>query len=439
VGPRSSRLTPLSPARPIAQHRGTVDRLAALPLYRVASIGRAFAMALGRYEWLRLGDRFGRASSDETWLEAHDRTAESLHDLGVRLGGFFIKLCQVAGARADIMPEPFIRRLGRFHDRVPARPFDEMRPVLEAELGRPLAQVFSSFEETPLAAASLAQVHRAVLRNGDVVAVKMQYPEVERLARVDLASLRRAMRVAALVEPNFDLRSIVDEVAELVGLELDFALEGRATERVRAAFAGDARVRVPRVYGEYSTRRLLVLEFLDGIRIAEVERLRQEGFDLRLLAARVGEIYGTMMFRHGFFQGDPHPGNLLVLPDHVIGLLDFGLAKELPPGFGPTAVRMIACALGGDGAGAVEAARALGFDVVDARPEAVLALIGALMGGDMDATNLRDLFGQSPVREIPSHFGLIARCMLLLNGLSHRLAPGERLVQAALVRSGLAP
>lgn len=415
-----------------------MDRLAALPLYRIASIGRAFALALGRYEWLQVGDRFGRGASDADWLTAHDRTAESLHDLGVRLGGFFIKLCQVAGARADIMPEPFIRRLGRFHDRVPPRSFAEMKPVIEAELRRPLSEVFESIEETPLAAASLAQVHRAVLRGGDAVAVKVQYPEVERLARVDLASLRRAMRVAALVEPNFDLRSIVEEVAELVALELDFALEGRATERVRAAFAGDARVRVPRVYETYSTSRLLVLEFIDGIRIAEVERLKDDGFDLRLIAGRVGEIYGTMMFRHGFFQGDPHPGNLLVLPGHVIGLLDFGLAKELPPGFGPTAARMIGCALSGDGAGAVEAARALGFDLPDARPEIVLALIGALMGGNLEETNLRDLFGQSPVREIPNHFGLIARCMLLLNGLSHRLVPGEKVIQAALVQAGLA-
>ena len=278
-----------------------------------------------------------------------------------------------------------------------------------------------------------------MLHGGDEVAVKIQYPEVARLARIDLASLRRAMRVAALVERNFDLRSIVDEVGHLVGLELDFALEGVATERVRAAFAGDPRVRVPRVHEEYSTPRLLVLEYLHGIRIAEVERLQAEGFDLRELAARVGQIYGTMIFRHGFFQGDPHPGNLLVLPDHVIGLLDFGLAKELPAGFGPLAARMISSAMAGDGVAAMAAARGLGFDVEEARPEVVLTLIGALMGGGLEDADLRDLFGESPVRQIPSHFGLIARVMLLLNGLSHRLAPGERLIQAAMMRMLVAP
>jgi ubiquinone biosynthesis protein len=412
-----------------------MNRLAFFPPYRVAMIARAFAAALGRYEWLQVVERLGLEAKADDWLSAHDRTAEALHDLGVHLGGFFIKLCQVVGARADVLPEPFIRRLGRFHDRVPPRPFDEMKPALEHELGRPLGEVFRTFDESPVAAASLAQVHHAVLHDGSEVAVKIQYPQVARLARIDLASLRRVMRVAALVEPNFDLRSIVEEVAHLVGLELDFALEAVSTERVRAAFMGDQRVRIPRVYAEYSTAKLLVLEYLDGVRIADIEALRAAGFDPRAVAADVGRIYATMMFRHGFFHGDPHPGNLLVLPGGVIGLLDFGLAKELPADFGPTVGRMLLSAAAGDGEGATAAARALGFEVGKANPEVVLALVGGLTGGDFDDANLRTMLGQSPIKQIPSHFGLIARCMLLLNGLSHRLAPGERVVQAAMLEA----
>jgi len=412
-----------------------MDSLAGVPAYRVAMIGRAVALALGRYQWLDVGERLGRRSSNEDWQAAHDRTAAALHDLGIRLGGFFVKLCQVAGARADVLPEPFVRRLGRFHDRVPPQPFAVMGPALERELGRPLREVFRSFDEQPLAAASLAQVHRAVLRDGEEVAVKIQYPDIARLARIDLASLRRAMRVAALLQPNFDLRSIVEEVAHLVSLELDFELEASATERVRLAFAGDAGVRVPRVHHQYSTPRLLVLEYLHGLRIADVDGLRAAGHDPRAIAAEVGRLYGTMIFHHGFFQGDPHPGNLLVLPGGVIGLLDFGLAKELPPGFGPTAADMLASALAGDGQRALAAARELGFDIRGDRPEVVLSLLATLMGGELDEGGLRDLLGQSPVKGIPSHFGLIARVMLLLNGLSHRLAPGERVIQAALLQA----
>src|SRR5262249_42210208 len=152
-------------------------------------------------------------------------TARGLHDLGIHLAGLFVKLCQVVGARADNFPEPYIRRLGRFHDAVPPRPFAEMRTQIERELGRPLDEVFAQVDETALAAASLAQVHRATLRDGTPVVVKVQYPEIARLARVDLASLRMVGRIAGRVSRAFDLRSVVDEIAEFVGLELDFARE----------------------------------------------------------------------------------------------------------------------------------------------------------------------------------------------------------------------
>jgi len=305
----------------------------AVPIARVLQITATVAAGVARYERLRLRERLGWTPTADDWEQAHDRTAAALHDLGVRLAGLFVKVCQVVGARADVFPAPFIRRLGRFHDRVPPRPFATLRPAIEQELRRPLDAVFASVDETPLAAASLAQVHRATLRDGSVVAVKVQYPDIELLARIDLASLRRTIRLVARLEPRFDLRSIVEEVAAFVALELDFAREADSTERVRAAFRDDPTVRVPRVYRELSTPRLLVLEYLDGIKVTDLDRLRAAGVDLREVAARIGRLYARMIFEHGFFHGDPHPGNLLVLPGTVIGLLDFGLAKELPAGF----------------------------------------------------------------------------------------------------------
>jgi cytochrome P450/predicted unusual protein kinase regulating ubiquinone biosynthesis (AarF/ABC1/UbiB family) len=406
--------------------------LASIPAYRVLRIAGVVATALRRYEWLRLRERLGHPAPPSAWERAHEQTAAALHDLGIELAGLFVKVCQVVGARADVFPAPFVRRLGRFHDRVPPRPWSALRPHVERELGRPLAEVFAAVDEVPLAAASLAQVHRAQLRDGTAVVVKIQYPEIARLAQVDLASLRRALGLVARLEPGFDLRSVVEEVAQFVGLELDFAREADATERVRTAFAGDPAVRVPCVHRRYSTGKLLVLEYLDGIRITDLEALRAAGVDLTRVAARVAHVYATMIFRQGFFQADPHPGNLLVLAGEVIGLLDFGLAKELPAGFGDAIARLILRGLAGDAAGTLAAARAAGFVIEDGNPATVPALVLALMG-EYEDLKLGALLAQNRVATAPSHFALIARVMILLNGLSHTLAPGQMLIQRALV------
>src|SRR3989442_1282960 len=217
-----------------------------LAAYRVLRIAGVALPAIVAYRWLELRGRLGRSAPPETWERVYDRVARGLHDLGIHLAGLFVKICQVVGARAGTFPEVLIRRLGRFHDAVAPRSFGEMRAQIEPELGRPLDEVFGQVEETPLAAASLAQVHRATLRDGTPVVVKVQYAEIARLARVDLACLRLLARVAGRMSRSFDLRSIIDEIAELVGLELDFAREGDATVRIRAALADDPTVRVPR-------------------------------------------------------------------------------------------------------------------------------------------------------------------------------------------------
>ncbi len=397
---------------------------------RVARIASVAVPTIVRYRALL---RRGERASQAEWDALHERTARALHDLGIELKGLFVKLCQVVGARADVFPEPFIRCLSRFHDAVPPHPFGEIRALVERQLGRPLSEAFASFDEDALAAASLAQVHRAMLEDGTPVAVKVQYAEIATLARVDLASLRLFARLAGRIAGEFDLVSLVDELAELVALELDFAREADSTERVAAALAGDPTVRVPRVYREHSTPKLLVLEYLEGTRVADLEALRERGFDLAEVARRIGRLYARMMFAHGFFQGDPHPGNLLVLPDGSIGLLDFGLAKELPEGFGRAVATMLVRALAGDAQGALEAARAAGFVVRDGQASALPAMALALLGDRDGDTSFRDVIAETPVSKVPSHFTLIGRVMILLNGLSHRLAPGQLLVQRALI------
>lgn len=396
-------------------------------------IGRIASVALPNLARYRMLDRRGSAASQAEWDAQHDRAARGLHDAGVELKGMFVKLCQVVGARADVFPAPFIQHLGRFHDAVPPRPFAEIRGLVERELGRPLGEVFTRFDETPLAAASLAQVHRARLRDGSEVAVKVQYAEIAALTRIDLASLRVLSRIAGRVNRDIDLVTLVDELAEFVALELDFRREADATERVRAAMADDPTVRIPRVHRALSTDKLLVLEFLEGTKITDMDALRAQGVDLDEVAARVGRAYARMIFEQGFFQGDPHPGNLLVMADGTIGILDFGLAKELPPGFGRDVATMLVRGITGDAAGALAAARRAGFEIGDDQATALPGLVLAMLGDRDDDPGIPAMLAETPITTIPSHFTLIGRVMILLNGLSHRLAPGRLLVQRALV------
>jgi len=177
-----------------------------------------------------------------------------------------------------------------------------------------------------------------------------------------------------------------------------------------------------------------VLEYLEGIKVTDLNQLRAAGHDLGEVARRIGRLYARMIFEQGFFQGDPHPGNLLVMPGTVIGLLDFGLAKELPPGFGAAVAELVTRGLAGDVPGAVMAARRAGFEVRDDQATALPSLVLVMLGDRDEQANALRLIAETPITRVPSHFGLIMRVMLLLNGLSHRLAPGQLLIQRSVWR-----
>lgn len=406
-----------------------------LRIYRIFRIALAVARAMPRYWILFARDYFSRSSPDrDAWNRAHEVAADELRELALALEGGLIKVAQIAGSRADLLPKPFITKLSQFHDSVPPRAFEELRPLVEHELGTSLEDVFASVDPVPLGAASLAQVHRARLRDGSDVVIKIQYPEARRIFPVDLLMARRVAGLVQHMQSSLDLRSLAGEVTRFVEMELDFRREAASTARLGQILSQRSDVRVPKIREEYTRDRVIVMEYLEGTQVTHTDALCAAGHSLSEIARRVGGLYGAMLFEYGFFHGDPHPGNILVLSDGRIGLLDFGLCKELPDGFARLVAQMMVSALIGDGPAAIDAARELGFGIEDLRGDHLRSLMLRVVGDADEDDDLAEVLGSTKISKIPDDFALVLRTMILLNGLSHRLAPGRRLVQAELLK-----
>ena len=255
-----------------------------------------------------------------------------LRELLDELGPTFVKFGQLLSMRPDVLPPDIITELRGLQDDVRPFAYEDVERVIREELGQPIERLFVEFDPTPLAAASIGQVHRAVLPNGHTVAVKVQRPGAPEQIEADLGLLYQAARlvkerVRAL--DFVDVREVVDEFARGIRQELDYRLEGRNAEQLHRNFAGHPHVRVPRVYWSYTSSRVLTLEFIVGTQLADVDELAYSLDERKRLAEVIAEAWMTMIFRDGFFHGDPHPANILVITPDLIGLVDFGLAGKL--------------------------------------------------------------------------------------------------------------
>ncbi len=248
------------------------------------------------------------------------------------LGPTFIKLGQLLSTRPDLIPAEYLDELARLQDEVPPFSLAEVHAIFREELGRSPDEVFHYFDAEPLAAASIGQVHRARLDSGAEVVVKVQRPDIENVIAVDLEILAH---LAGLMEQYLEEvqghrpTAIVQEFARSLSREIDFAVELANVQRFARQFKNNAAIHVPLVYPELSTPRVLVMEYVLGIKASMAGQLREQGYDLPLIAERGATLVMEQIFVHGFFHADPHPGNLFILPDNVVCFIDFGQMGRL--------------------------------------------------------------------------------------------------------------
>ena len=279
----------------------------------------------------RLGDLLPGRDGREVEATATDR-GRRLREMLDELGPTFVKFGQLLSTRPDVIPPDIVVELRGLQDAVTPFPFEQVREVVEAELDLTVEQAFAEFDEIPIASASIGQVHRALLPDGQEVAVKVQRPDAARQIEADLGLLYQAAkllreRVRAL--EFMDPQELVDEFARSIRLELDYGHEARNAEAFHRNFAREPGVVVPRVIRQYSTDRVLTLEFLHGTKVSELDLEALPMDERRDIAYRMADTWMTMVFRHGFFHSDPHPANIFVLDSGELGLVDFGQAGKL--------------------------------------------------------------------------------------------------------------
>jgi predicted unusual protein kinase regulating ubiquinone biosynthesis (AarF/ABC1/UbiB family) len=302
------------------------------PRFRLARAYSVTIRVLASYLWLRLWrPLLGPDAYARGLVERHRRNARRVERTILELNGLFIKVGQLISILTNFLPEEFRSGLEGLQDQVPARPLEQIRGRIRAEFGKEPEELFASFDPTPIASASLAQVHEARLHDGRRVALKVQHADIDRIVRLDLRAIRSILGIIQFFTRIRGLESYHSEVREMILEELDFTKEAEHIELIAGHFASDSMVGLPVVVPEFSTRRILTTEFVDGTKVTDVASLEEQGIDRTALAQRILTAYCRMIFIDGVYHADPHPGNILVRPDGSIVFLDFGAVGELSP------------------------------------------------------------------------------------------------------------
>jgi len=384
-------------------------------------------------------------------LERYRRIAREFRDLSISMGGVLIKIGQFISSRVDVLPRAITDELADLQDEVPPEKFEDIRAVIEGELGKPLEKAFAFFDSQVDAAASLGQVHHARLLTGEEVVVKVQRPGITLIVTTDLSAVRTVLgwvRNYGPIRRRVDLIALLDEFSRTLYQELDYVQEAENARTFAANFAGDPDVYIPHVYQEIGTRRVLVLEDVTTIKIADLASLTSSGVDRKQVASRLFNTYLKQFFEDGFFHADPHPGNLFIRPTgdpaarprpFVLTFVDFGMVGRIAP-FVRTQMREVLLGLTTrDAARIVRAEVALGFFLpgadlaaIEKATEQVFARFYGITTAElikMDKRELqtfahqfRDLLYEMPF-QVPQDFIYLGRCAGILSGMCSSLDP----------------
>lgn len=375
----------------------------------------------------------------------HRRMARKLYNTSIELKGVLIKLGQFMSARVDILPEEYTEELSKLQDQVPPCEFSIIRKRFIEELGSNPETVFASFSERPIASASLGQVHEAYLKNGQRVAVKVQYPGIEKIVEADLKAARLASRLLSSQLKNIRLDKLYDEFSRVLHEELDYIQEAHNAELFYTNFIDDKRIVVPKVIWEYTTPHLLTLEFVEGTKINDFNQIKAKGIDLKELARLVVESYMKQILQHNFFHGDPHPGNLFVQEGPRLVFVDFGLMQRITPQMHKGIKKAILAIIEKDVRGVASGLVDLGFIAREGKRGEVERVIEFLMEKYREITpkefkeitiddineDLDYIFKVYPYIQLPNNFILFGRTVGMLNGLNSKLDTDLNIIELA--------
>ncbi len=371
-------------------------------------------------------------------LSLAERVRRTLEELGPT----YIKLGQLLSGRGDLLPPGFAEELSKLLDSAPAFSYEKAAEQIERELGAPPETVFASFEREPIAAASIGQVHRAVLHSGEHVVVKVQRPNIQQMIHSDLDLLMRQAQFwerRSEVARSYNVTEIVDELGYALRNELDYTAEAQNIDRFYHTYADYPTIRIPKVYWQYTTKRVIVMEELVGIKLTELDRLRREKYDLPAIA-RVGtDFYLKQIFEDGFFHADPHPANLMVVDDQV-AVLDFGMVAFISSRLRDQLGDLLVAIISQEAERATTVLVRMGVITRATNLRELERDIQRMMGRylglplqQMDVAQiLSEIFSIAFMHHIrlPSDFAMLIRTMIILNGVGCQLDPDYRLVEA---------
>ncbi|MDD3898335.1 MAG: AarF/ABC1/UbiB kinase family protein [Syntrophomonadaceae bacterium] len=401
--------------------------------------------------WAFYSLKFKRIWHNASWVEVkrqelYKTQARYFRDTAVQMGGLLIKLGQFFSTRVDILPRISIDELAGLQDEVPAVEFAEIKEVIETEFARPIERVFAQFDCDALASASLGQVHRGHLSDGSTVAIKVQRPGIDELVAVDLRAIYQVIKLIKIFTnwgQVIDFDAIFVEFKETLQAELDYIQEGHNAETIAKNSQDDPDIIIPGIYWDFTTRRVLTMEYLEGIKVTDHKLLLQSGINRQAIAAKLLQTYVKQMLIDGFYHADPHPGNLFVTPEGKLIMVDFGMTGSIPPHLRQTLVEMVFALVNRDYAQVTEYLKELGFIRYDydnqALNRAISIFLEELVGSGQDLSSLdlqallRDLetlFYEQPF-QVPANFTFLGRALGTLYGICVGLDPGISFIDVA--------